>query len=71
MWTPGSCLIQVEADLHRAELLRAVGVRQRISRTRAAPKRPGPSWRVGVGRGLMRLGARLAAIEAPEPAPAL
>jgi hypothetical protein len=68
MWTPGSCLIQIEADLHRAELLRAARVQQQISRRHAPPQRIRPSWRVGIGQGLMRLGARFAGIDLIERA---
>jgi hypothetical protein len=68
-WSPGS-LVEVEADVRRAELRRAARARWRPVAAHES-HRPGPAWRIALGRRLMRFGARLAGLDAAEHAPAL
>ena len=63
-------LFEVEADLRRAEFERAARAPQRPDLLRVRRERHGRPWRAAVGRRLMRLGARLAGLDAAEHAPA-
>jgi hypothetical protein len=59
-------LIELEADLRRQEVERVARARRPFD---ARGERPAPlprRWRTEAGRGLMRLGARLAGLEAIE-----
>ena len=70
MWWSRSSLLEVEADLRRAELERAARAHRRQIGAPVRRARHGRPWRVAIGGRLMRLGARLAALEAAEQGPA-
>ncbi len=64
-------LLEVETELRRAELERAARAHVRDGLLPVQRAEHGRSWRAAVGRRLMRLGARLAALDATEHVPAL
>ncbi len=69
-WSFGS-LAELEVILRCAELERAVRACLRPDLPTARRERRGRAWRAAVGRRLMRLGARVAGLDAAELAPAL
>ena len=64
-------LLELEADLRRAELQEAGRVHDHPACPPVRPAAHTRSWRIAAGRRLMRLGARRAAIEAAEHTRAL
>ena len=70
MWWSRSSLLEVEADLRRAEFEREARAHRRPDLPPVRRARHGRPWRVAIGGRLMRLGARLAALEAAEHGPA-
>ena len=71
MWWSRRSLLEVEADLRRAEFERVARSRQRPDLPPVRRERNRRPWRAAVGRRLTRLGARLAGLDAAEHASAL
>ena len=69
-WSHNS-LLEVEAELRRAEFERVARAHVRDALPPLRRATHARSWRIAAGRRLMRLGGRLAALEAAEHTPAL
>ena len=71
MWWSRRSLLEVEADLRRAEIERAARALRRPGPPSVRREWDGRPWRAALGPRLMRVGARLAGLDAGEHAPAL